>query len=378
MKNKHRIKQGLSLLLAGGIALTNLGVALPAFAEDAPATPENAEAVTPETAEADTMAPNLVQITENLYDDLPDAPTGSYLGSMGLPVATGETKIGISAWVSDLYDGVDAHMDADALNADENTVTIGKTPGTDYAIVPLLAQVEYPADGAVSEIILPDGVDLLSYRSTDYEPIPADEQEQTEILHHTYSEQSAAATGLYVKASADFTAQLVYTDSDGSSQSKSIHVQISEDAAPTQMYADTGDDSIAAYAAGPTPPYATGKITSIAKEGGTWLIWFNGQEAYCCSHGLNGQPKGCPTYSFSHVSRLEPGQYTPGNHYANQVNIWGGLGQLSLDMLDDRPVVASLEDDPEGGEEQPDILGSLYDETQQWIMENYPDYYCSG
>ncbi|MBS6538925.1 MAG: hypothetical protein KH331_06115, partial [Subdoligranulum variabile] len=80
------------------------------------------------------------------------------------------------------------------------------------------------------------------YRSTDYEPIPADEQEQAEILHQTYSEQSAAATGLYVKASADFTAQLVYTDSDGSSQSKSIHVQISEDAAPTQMYADTGDD----------------------------------------------------------------------------------------------------------------------------------------
>ncbi|MCO7108332.1 hypothetical protein NIA69_03020 [Gemmiger formicilis] len=268
-------------------------------------------------------------------------------------------------------------MDADALNADENTVTIGKTPGTDYAIVPLLAQVEYPADGAVSEIILPDGVELLSYRSTDYEPIPADDREQAEILHQTYSEQSAAATGLYVKASADFTAQLVYTDSDGSSQSKSIHVQISEDDAPTQMYADTGDDDIAALAAGPTPPYATGKITSIAKEGGTWLIWFNGQEAYCCSHGLNGQPKGCPTYSFSHVSRLEPGQYTSGNHYANQVNIWGGLGQLSLDMLDDRPVVASLEDDPEGGEEQPDILGSLYDETQQWIMENYPDSYAA-
>lgn len=211
MKNKHRIKQGLSLLLAGGIALTNLGAVMPAFAEDAPATPENAEAVTPETAEADTTAPNLVQITENLYNDLPDAPTGSYLGNMGLPVAIGETKIGISAWVSDLYDGVDAHMDADALNADENTVTIGKTPGTDYAIVPLLAQVEYPADGAVSEIILPDGVELLSYRSTDYEPIPADEQEQAEILHQTYSEQSAAATGLYVKASADFTAQLVYT-----------------------------------------------------------------------------------------------------------------------------------------------------------------------
>ena len=106
MKNKHRIKQGLSLLLAGGIALTNLGAVMPAFAEDAAATPETAEAVTPETAEADTTAPNLVQITENLYNDLPDAPTGSYLGSMGLPVATGETKIGIHrmelvlAWMS--------------------------------------------------------------------------------------------------------------------------------------------------------------------------------------------------------------------------------------------------------------------------------------
>ena len=56
MKNKHRIKQGLSLLLAGGIALTNLGAALPAFAEDAPATPETAEAATPETAEAKPCA----------------------------------------------------------------------------------------------------------------------------------------------------------------------------------------------------------------------------------------------------------------------------------------------------------------------------------
>ena len=70
----------------------------------------------------------LCRLPRIFYNDLPDAPTGSYLGSMGLPVATGETKIGISAWVSDLYDGVDAHMDADALNADENTVTIGKTP----------------------------------------------------------------------------------------------------------------------------------------------------------------------------------------------------------------------------------------------------------
>ena len=367
-KLKHRLS---AALMAGAMCCTMI----PAASAEEISTPEIADTFVPEIT--DSVTPDLSQITENLYNDLPDAPTGSYLGSMGLPVATGETKISISSWGSDLYDGEDAHMDADALNADESNITVGKTPDANYAVVPLLVQTEYPADGAASEIILPDGVELLSYASTDYDLISANKAELAQILHQTYAEQSAAATGFYVKASADFTAQLIYTDSDGSSQSKSIHVQISGDASPTQMYADTGDDSIAAYAAGPTPPYATGKITSIAKEGGTWLIWFNGQEAYCCSHGLNGQPKGCPTYSFSHVSRLEPGQYTPGNHYANQVNIWGGLGQLSLGMLDDRPVVASLEDDPEGGEEQPDILGSLYDETQQWIMENYPDSYAA-
>ena len=364
-KLKHRLS---AALMAGAMCCTMI----PAASADEIATPETVDTAVPEVT--DSVTPALSQITENLYNDLPDAPTGSYIGSMGLPVATGETKISISSWVSDLYDGVDAHMDADALSEDETTIIVGKGSDFDYAVVPLLVQTEYPADGATSEIILPDGVELLSYASTDYDLIPADEVEQTKILHQTYAEQSAAATGLYVKTSSDFTAQFIYTAPDGEQLQKSLHVQLSDEAAPTQLYADNG---IATLAAGPTPPYATGKITSIAKEGGTWLIWFNGQEAYCCSHGLNGQPKGCPTYSFSHVSRLEPGQYTPGNHYANQVNIWGGLGQLSLDMLDNRPVVASLEDDPEGCEEQPDILGSLYDETQQWIMENYPDSYAA-
>ena len=71
------------------------------------------------------------------------------------------------------------------------------------------------------------------------------------------------------------------------------------------------------------------------------------------------------------MSRLEPGQYTPGNHYANQINIWGGLGQLSLDMLDSKPVVMSADT------EQPDLISEIYDETQQWIITNYPDSYAA-
>lgn len=79
-----------------------------------------------------------------LYNDLPDAPTGSYIGSMGLPIATGQTRISISEWVTDLHDGVDAHIDAEALHADDLVITVGREPGEDYAIVPLMVQVEYP------------------------------------------------------------------------------------------------------------------------------------------------------------------------------------------------------------------------------------------
>lgn len=108
-KLKHRLS---AALMAGAMCCTMI----PAASADEIATPETADTAVPEVT--DSAAPDISQITENLYNDLPDAPTGSYLGSMGLPVATGETKISISAWVSDLYDGADAHIDADALNED--------------------------------------------------------------------------------------------------------------------------------------------------------------------------------------------------------------------------------------------------------------------
>ena len=160
-------------------------------------------------------------------------------------------------------------MDADALNGNESTVIVGRNPDADYAVVPLLVQTEYPANSATAEVVLPKGVEVLSYASTDADLISADDAEQAKILHQTYAEQSAAATGFYVKAFSDFTAQFVYASPDGTTLQKSIHVQLSDDAAPAQLYADNG---VATLAAGPTPPYATGKITSIAKEGGTWLI----------------------------------------------------------------------------------------------------------
>ena len=347
MKNKHRIKQGLLLLLAGGIALTNLGAALPAFAEDA--------AATPETAQTATLDPDAAV----LYADLPDAPAGSYIGSEGLPVATGQTKISLSLWADGQLEQ-DSHLDPDALNSGDKTVTVPLTEDTDYAIVPLMAQVEYPADGSRTDVLLPEDVTLLDYYGE-----PA---QDTTVLHSEYAETSAAATGLYLQTDRDFTAQLVYTAPDGKSLTKNLNVVIDRSSTAAPPFADMG---VAPYAGRPTPSVTSGRITKVAKVNATWLIWFNGEPAYCCTHGANGQPNGCPPYSYSHTSTVGADQCIPGDHYGNQIRIWGGLNQLSLDEGGDFPAVFCAEDEAELSVS--DFCEMIYDDLQLYIMQHYPD-----
>ena len=347
MKNKHRLKQGLSLLLAGGIALTNLGAALPAFADDAAATPETAQTA---TLDSDAAV---------LYADLPDAPAGSYIGSEGLPVATGKTKIGLSLWTDGQLEQ-DSHLDPDALNSGDKTVTVPLTEDTDYAIVPLMAQVEYPADGSRTDVLLPENVTLLDYYGE-----PA--QDAT-VLHSEYAETSAAATGLYLLTDEDFTAQLVYTAPDGNSLTQNLNVVIDRSSTAAPPFADMG---VAPYAGRPTPSVTSGRITKVAKVNATWLIWFNGEPAYCCTHGANGQPNGCPPYSYSHTSTVGADQCIPGDHYGNQIRIWGGLNQLSLDEDGDFPAVFCAEDEAELSVS--DFCEMIYDDLQLYIMQHYPD-----
>ena len=296
---------------------------------------------------------------EVLYQDMPDAPTGSYIGRYGLPVATGETKIGLGAWDADLEQT--NYLNAEALDNDNLTLDAPLLEDTDYAIVPILAQVEYPADGSALDLVLPDSVTLL-----DYYGAPAENAES--LLHSEYSETSAAVLGVYVQADADFAAQLVYTAPDGSSLTKTLQVTIDRNAAVEYPFPDS---EIAAFAERPTPAVTSGKITKVAKVNGTWLIWFNGEPAYCCTHGANGQPAGCPPYTYSHTSTVGADQCIPGDHYGNQVRIWGGLNQLALSDADDLPAVFSADE----GEEISllDFCASIYDDVQMYIIENFPE-----
>ena len=296
---------------------------------------------------------------EILYADMPDAPTGSYIGSYGLPVATGETKIGLGAWNVDLEQT--NYLNAEALDSDDQTITAPLLEDTDYAIVPILAQVEYPADGSSLDLVLPDGVTLL-----DYYGAPVENGES--LLHNEYSETSAEVLGVYVQADADFTAQLVYTAPDGSCLTKTLQVTIDRNATAEYPFPDS---EIATFAERPTPAVTSGKITKVAKVNGTWLIWFNGEPAYCCTHGANGQPAGCPTYTYVNTSTVNADQCIPGDHYGNQIRIWGGLNQLSLGDADDLPAVFSADE----GEEISllDFCASIYDDVQMYIIENFPE-----
>lgn len=331
--------------------------------ESSPDPGEDVTEATSETAEEQPAEEEIsaAVVGAELYTDLPDAPIGSYIGSEGLPVATGETKIGISEWPESQLEEGGSYLTAFALDNDGLTMAAPLLDGADYAFVPILAQVEYPADGSALDLILPDGVALL-----DYYGAPVENTES--LLHSEYSETSAAVLGVYVQADADFTAQLVYTAPDGSCLTKTLQVTIDRNATAEYPFPDS---EIAAFAERPTPAVTSGKITKVAKVNGTWLIWFNGEPAYCCTHGANGQPAGCPTYTYVNTSTVNSDQCIPGDHYGNQIRIWGGLNQLALSDADDLPAVFSADE----GEEISllDFCASIYDDVQMYIIENFPE-----
>ena len=339
-KRKHRLS---AALMAGAMCCTMI----PAVSAG--------EIIAPETAQTETLDPDAAV----LYDDLPDAPAGSYIGSEGLPVATGQTKIGLSLWEDGQLEQ-DSHLDPDALNSGDKTVTVPLTEDTDYAIVPLMAQVEYPADDSRTDVLLPENVTLLDYYGE-----PA--QDAT-VLHSEYAETSAAATGMYLLTDGNFTAQLVYTAPDGNVLTQNLNVVIDRSSTAVPPFADMG---VAPYAGRPTPAVTSGRITKVAKVNATWLIWFNGEPAYCCTHGANGQPNGCPPYTYSHTSTVGADQCIPGDHYGNQIRIWGGLNQLSLDEDGDFPAVFCAEDEAELSIS--DFCEMIYDDLQLYIMQHYPD-----
>ena len=326
MKNKHRIKQGLSLLLAGGIALTNLGAVMPAFAEDAAATPETAEAATPESA-APAEQPaasggglSVEEIQSRMYPSLPQTATGYYLDSNGLPVLTGETKISIEGWGDEDYSDYDADstiqvaLDEALLNTDSATASFPRMDGEDYAIVPISIQVLYPANGGSADITLPDNVELLGYSFTSGDLCAATEEERQRQLHYDFSEVTASVTGIYVKATEDFSVTLTYTDSE-KSLTKALHVTL-DDSAPfpgilQDRFAQEAQPASCSADAG-VAAYAGLQVTQCVYTSVGWMNYLGGQPALCADSGKWAWGPGA-TYA---------NKYPPVANYSSAGSVW--------------------------------------------------------
>ena len=326
MKNKHRIKQGLSLLLAGGIALTNLGAALPAFAEEPPATPETAEAATPESAApaeqpaASDGGLSVEEIQSRMYPSLPQTATGYYLDSNGLPVLTGETKISIEGWGDEDYRDYDADstiqvaLDEGLLNTDSATASFPRMDGEDYAIVPISMQVLYPANGGSADITLPDNVELLGYSFTSGDLCAATEEERQRQLHYDFSEVTASVTGIYVKATEDFSVTLTYTDSE-TSLTKALHVTL-DDSAPfpgilQDRFAQEAQPAFCSADAG-VAAYAGLQVTQCVYTSVGWMNYLGGQPALCADSGKWAWGPGA-TYA---------NKYPPVANYSSAGSVW--------------------------------------------------------
>ena len=333
----------------------------------------------PTTPNTDAGEPTADEIASILYGDLPDAPTGNYMGSLGLPIATGETKISISAWNSDLTDTDGAgRLDATPLNEDGLTMVVAKQAGKEYAIVPITVQVEYPGNGSTAVVGLPENVTLLSYQSTTDNIKAANDEEKAAILNSSFADVSASASGFFVKAEGDFTATFTY-NADGVTLTKTLNVKVVDEGETVRGLPVAGTSAYAVD--GPTPPFTSGVITQCVRGSTTWLIWFAGQEAYCCSHGLQGKVTGCPTYGYAYTSLLEPGQVQD-THEATQINIWGALGQLSLGLLTQQHTDSFATSALYAGMSSTYSLADMdvlnycyqyYDDVQMFIITRYPE-----
>lgn len=240
----------------------------------------------PNDSTDESEGPSSEEITNVLFGDFPHAPSDYYIGEGGLPVPVGETVFSISGWKNELYDD-SGRFDADALNAGGSDVTVAKVDGQDYAIVPILVQVEYPDSGSTIHVDLAENVEVVSYDSLSDKTTLMDETEKNELLTQTLDGSAGIVFGFYVKATQDFDASVTYTDAEGQASSHSMHVTVSDSQSDEglitlQSSQDLANTPSLLTVAGGNPPFTSGKITKIDYDTGigTWLIWFNGMEAY--------------------------------------------------------------------------------------------------
>lgn len=291
-------------------------------------------------------------VVRQLYQDMPDEPTGYYISSYGVPVATGTTKISLSNSdiMSDVLQADGIRLSTELLNQDEYSVEQPLIDSEDYTVLSLLAQIEYPAQGSTVTIELPDDVDVIAYDTTINDLKQADSDTKNSILKRTFYDTSAAAWIVTIKATHDFKAVITYSDGQ-TTESKDCTVKIPHDRVITKEEASNNTSLPVSYASNedvsttgafPTRPLSPyGQIlyiTSCEFVNGEYLPDLDGKPAFCCDYKKYAWATPKVPYADPKTSYLDEKQTKAyiacgGDHYLAQITVWSGLGQISLGML---------------------------------------------
>ena len=174
-----------------------------------------------------TVDVTLDDIYTYIYEGrIPDMPTGYYVASNGLPVLTGNTKVSISEYV-DGGEAEDLRLERTPLDENDLEVVSPVVEGTDYSVTRILAQFEYPEDGATAKVELSDGAKLLDYIYNEDDPLRyATENEVRDRFFFNFNGNSYWKTTYLVAATNDYDATITYTGKDGNSISKTVHVKV--------------------------------------------------------------------------------------------------------------------------------------------------------
>lgn len=346
---------------------------------------------TPETANTPNIS--LQEVTDNLYNSLPIAPTGYYIGEQsGMPIATGDTKLSVEEWGSEgdtLDESKIVAYNVSLFDEDKTSASAPLENGKDYAIVPISIQMLYPDEGGKLSVDLPSGVEVIGYQSARSPLTLADDETKEDVLNKVFSETSAIAYGFFVKASDDFTATVTYSNGDESIV-KELNVDVDENAEENPIIAyyfgdsseatnenvDTLlDDSYGISAQTvtlPSPTFTSGIVTSVTNHSGVWMTKLNNHEALCLDKGLYSWAPGAafsPTesqhgscsYNFSATKWVDASLYN-GNWVHDQQVFWATGGANS-----GTPATSSLESlNAERTTED------SFPEAE-WIVENFPN-----
>lgn len=331
-----------------------------------------------EETEIDMTDMGVDDVLLKLYSKMPYAPTGSYIGTYGTPMATGETKISVSGEVDVPLDKV---MNGEVLDQNNLTITAEKKSNEKYAIVPIVMQVAYPAYGSSTKLVLPDDVKIMDYNSSENAPEPMLGIKASELISEKHTGSAGGSTSLYLLAEDDFVVEYIYQDVEGNSITKTLTVIVKEKGNTVLTAIQDFAGTIIPLAGGVAD---TGTITRSKYsngEGSTYLLWFNGLPAYCIDYGKPGMQNSSMLYSYAGRHSITLNYFyddyatNEGSHILNTNQVWIAMGQM-VEEIDPSsfamasPAMARAFSRTSAID---NLLEQMYGENQILLIKNYPD-----